>query len=54
MRLLGQGFGVASTVSVFNWTGDPLEPDYEPCMLIPVHGEMQHLAAVVRAITALK
>jgi hypothetical protein len=53
MRLLGQEFGVASTISAFNWTGDPLDPDYEHCMLIPVHGEMQHLGMVLQKAASL-
>ncbi|MBV9577957.1 MAG: hypothetical protein JO057_05135 [Chloroflexi bacterium] len=53
MRLLGQEFGVASTICAFNWTGDPLDPDYEHCMLIPVHREVQHLGMVLQAIASL-
>ncbi len=53
MRLLGQEFGVATTVSAFNWTGDPLDPGYEHCMLMPVHGEMKHLGVVLRAMESL-
>ncbi len=52
MRVLGQEFGVASTIGAFNWTGDPLEPEYEHCMLIPVHGDVQHLGEVLRALAA--
>ena len=29
------------------------EPVYEPCLLIPVHGEMQHVAEVVHSVAAL-
>jgi hypothetical protein len=53
MRLLGERFATASTVGVFNWTGDPLEPAYEPCLLIPVHGEIQQVAQVVHSVVAL-
>ncbi|HEV7662939.1 MAG TPA: hypothetical protein VGQ62_05340 [Chloroflexota bacterium] len=53
MRLLAERFETASTVGVFNWTGDPLAPAYEACLLIPVHGEMQHVAEVVRSVVAL-
>jgi hypothetical protein len=53
MRVLGQQFRVTSTVCAFNWTGDPLDPSYEHCLLIPVHREMQHLSEVVRALESL-
>jgi hypothetical protein len=53
MRVLAQNAGVASTVGMFNWTGDPLEPDFEPCLLVPVHRDMQHLVEVMRALASL-
>jgi hypothetical protein len=50
MRRLAEDFGVASTISVFNWSGDPLEPGYGACLLVPLHGEMQCLEEVVEAL----
>jgi len=47
-RLIMDEFGVAATIYNFNWSGDPLSPDYSRSLAIPVHGEIgaDHLAAI--------
>jgi hypothetical protein len=50
MRTLAESFGVTSTISVFNWSADPLAAEYAPCLLLPIHGEMQRLPQVLHAL----
>ena len=39
IRMLENG-GVSATVYHFDWCGNPLSPNYEPCLALPVHGLM--------------
>jgi hypothetical protein len=40
MDTLGRQYGVAAAVRMFNWSGDPLHPAFEPCLALPVHGRV--------------
>jgi hypothetical protein len=49
-RILAQ-HGVASAVRMFNWSGNPLLPLYEPCLAVPIHGDVPDFRGLVRALT---
>ncbi|MCA1645076.1 MAG: hypothetical protein LC797_06285 [Chloroflexi bacterium] len=50
MRTLDQGRGVASASRLFNWSGNPLHPQYEPCLAVPVHGGVTELGEIIAAL----
>ena len=50
MSMLDQRYGVVSASSLFNWSGNPLRPDYEPCLALPVHGGVTEFGDIVAAL----
>jgi len=40
MRRLEQRYGVSVASRMFNWSGNPLHPQYEACLAIPVHSQV--------------
>jgi len=42
--------GVDTCIYHFNWSGNPLEPQYEPCLAIPVHGQVNNINDILREI----
>ena len=34
----------------FNWSGNPLEPDYQPCLAFPVHGQVADIEPILAAL----
>ena len=42
---LARGWGLSSTVRLFNWTGDPLAPRFETCVALPIHGGVIDVSA---------
>jgi hypothetical protein len=47
---LARSWGVGSTVRLFNWTGDPLAPCFEPCVALPIHAGVDGLSEIVSAL----
>ena len=39
-EFIRQNFQIAAPVYNFNWSGDPLNSDYAPCLAFPCHGEL--------------
>jgi hypothetical protein len=52
-RLLESELSIGSTISHFNWSGDPLCTTYAPCLAIPVHGQIGFIDAVTKVLDAL-
>jgi hypothetical protein len=50
---LENGWRIASAVRMFNWTGNPLAPRFEPGVALPIHGGVdgEDVAAVVASLT---
>lgn len=38
---LKQDFGIIAPIYNFNWSLDPVETDYQPCLAMPSHGEIK-------------
>jgi hypothetical protein len=47
---LHRTFGIDSAVRMFNWSGNPLRPCYEPGVALPIHGGIVDLAAVLSVL----
>ncbi len=41
--------GIESCVYHFNWTGNPIEPEYEKCLAFPVHGLVHDIESVLNS-----
>jgi len=39
-----------SASRLFNWSGNPLRPDYEPSLALPVHGGVTEFGDIVAAL----
>lgn len=44
---------IATTIYHFNWSGNPMSPNYEPCLAFPVHGEIQDPQAALSSLANL-
>jgi hypothetical protein len=47
---LARRWGIAAAVRMFNWTGDPLSPRFEPAVALPVHGGVDGPGDVVASL----
>jgi hypothetical protein len=50
MATLDQRFGVISAMRPFNWSGNPLRPQYEVCLALPIHGGVPEFGEIVAAL----
>jgi hypothetical protein len=50
MSTLDQRYGVVSASRLFNWSGNPLRPDYEMCLALPVHAGVTDFSEIVAAL----
>jgi hypothetical protein len=50
MSTLDRDYGVVSAVRLFNWSGNPLRPQYEPCLALAVHGGVAEFGDIVAAL----
>jgi len=46
-KKLKKELGIESSIYHFNWSGDPLLPNYEKCLAIPVHGLVYNINKIV-------
>jgi hypothetical protein len=51
VRTLDQEYGVVSASRLFNWSGNPLQPRYEMCLAIPIHGDVTDFGEIVDALS---
>jgi hypothetical protein len=51
MCALDQHYGVVSASRLFNWSGNPLRPQYEMCLGVPVHGGITDFGEIVAALS---
>jgi hypothetical protein len=49
---LAGSWGIGAAVRMFNWTGNPLFPRYEPSVALPIHGGVDSLAQIISALSA--
>jgi len=42
--------GIGAAVYHFNWSGDPLRPAYEPCLAVPVHGQVHSVKTLIATL----
>lgn len=47
---LQRSWGVAAAVRMFNWTGNPLAPSFEPSLALPIHSGVACPADIVRTL----
>ena len=50
MAALEKRFGVISAMRLFNWSGNPLRPQFEVCLALPVHSGVTDLGEIVAAL----
>jgi len=50
MATLDQRFDVVSAPRLFNWSGNPLRPQYELCLALPVHSGVADFGEIVAAL----
>jgi len=50
MFTLDERFGVVSAPRLFNWSGNPLRPQYEMCFALPVHSGVTDFGEIVAAL----
>jgi len=50
MTTLEKRFGVISARRPFNWSGNPLRPQYEMCLALPIHGGVPELGEILAAL----
>ncbi len=41
---------IETSIYNFNWSGNPLKPQYEPCLAFPVHGLVSNPVAILKRI----
>jgi len=46
-KKLKKELGIETSIYHFNWSGDPLSPNYEKCLAIPVHGLIHNINKIV-------
>lgn len=46
-------YGVETSIYHFNWSGNPLEPDYKKCLAFPVHGMVSDIETILKSIEKL-
>lgn len=44
-------YGIETTIYHFNWSGNPLEPDYGTCLAFPIHGLISNMESIIEDIT---
>lgn len=49
-RTLQECYGVVSATRLFNWSGNPLRPEYEMCLAVPAHGGVAAFAEMIAAL----
>ena len=50
MYTLDQRYGVVSASRQFNWSGNPLRPEYEMCLALPVHGGLTEFGEIIATL----
>ena len=50
MATLDQRYDVVSAPRLFNWSGNPLRPQYELCLALPVHSGVADFGEIVAAL----
>jgi hypothetical protein len=50
MATLKQRFDVISGMRPFNWSGNPLRPQYELCLALPLHSGVANFGEIVAAL----
>lgn len=53
-EIIEKKFSTESEVYHFNWSGDPLKPDYKKCLAFPANGLVENLEAILKEITRIK
>jgi hypothetical protein len=48
--MLDHRYGVVSASRLFNWSGDPLRPQFEMCLALPAHSGVADFAELVAAL----
>lgn len=46
--------GTQSAVYHFNWSGHPFAPRYEPCLAVPVHGQVDCMAEILETLERIE
>jgi len=46
-------YGIETSIYHFNWSGNPLEPDYRKCLAFPVHGMVPDIEMILKDIEKL-
>jgi hypothetical protein len=50
IAILQRSWGIAAGVRMFNWTGNPLAPGFEPSIALPIHSGVECPAEIVRTL----
>jgi hypothetical protein len=45
---LARAWGIRAAVRMFNWSGNPLAPRFEPGVALPIHGGIECVAEIVK------
>ena len=51
---LARVWGIGASVRMFNWTGNPLSPRFEPSVALPIHGGVDCPAEIVAELRRLR
>jgi hypothetical protein len=43
-------YGIEANIYHFNWSGNPLKPDYKKCLAFPVHGMVSDIETILKGI----
>jgi hypothetical protein len=43
-------YGIETAIYHFNWSGNPLEPQYEKCLALSVHGQVTNIEEILNGI----
>jgi hypothetical protein len=47
---LASACAIESSLHHFDWSGNPLSPSYEPCLAVPVHGQVDSLPEILQTL----
>jgi hypothetical protein len=51
--ILKRKIGVETAVYNFNWSGNPLDPDYDICLAFPLHGQIDVSARIIGLLKSI-
>lgn len=49
-NMLARYFTLETQIYHFNWSGNPFRPDYQNCLAVPLHGQVENFEGIIHAL----